>query len=166
MDKLEAAKELAKFHYSQILVGDEFIEQDDGAEPVRNMMFRIADAFEIKVPIQTFQPRPEDPKGPLPNHSKEWLSLEINTPEWTAWCEPNGGACPCWNDNYTGIAPMQLLDAIAWKHDIHSAMFGRGSAYRNKIGQLIKLFEEPEIVIDLSKGMVEVPLDNNKEVLQ
>ena len=74
MDKREAIDALAKLSYDRILVEDEYIVQDDGTPPVRNQMFSIAEAFKVKVPIETFQPNPNEPKGPLPNHSDECLS--------------------------------------------------------------------------------------------
>tara|TARA_R110000765_G_scaffold60927_1_gene117782 strand:+ start:522 stop:953 length:432 start_codon:yes stop_codon:yes gene_type:complete len=140
MDKREAIDALAKFGYDGILVEDEFITQTDGTQPVRNQMFNIADAFEIKVPIETFQPNPNEPKGPLPNHSDECTSK--TTSEWEEWA--SNGVCSCWEESYQGIAPMHLLEMVAQKYSVYSNKFGRGSAYREKIQKLKEIiYGEP-----------------------
>ena len=158
MDKTEAIKQLGKIHYSEILVGDEFVPQEDGSK-VRNQMFDIADAFEIKVPIETFQPDPHQPKGALPNHSKKCLGIEYESKAWEEWCKADNGVCPCWKESYTGIAPMYLLDRIAQKYNVYSTKFGRGSAYREKIQKLKEIIENKPIVLDLKNKMIQIPLD-------
>lgn len=138
MDKREAINALSKISYDRILVEDEYIVQDDGTPPVRNQMFSIADAFQVKVPIETFQPNPNEPKGPLPNHSDECLSKKES--EWEEWATDR--VCPCWGESYKGIAPMHLLDIVAQKYNVYSNKFGRGSAYREKIQKLKELINE------------------------
>jgi hypothetical protein len=53
---------------------------------------------------------------------------------------------------------MDVVDRIAQKYNIYSSQFGRGSAQREKLG-LLKEKVDNTITIDLSKDMVEIPLD-------
>ena len=146
MDKREAIDALQKeYHYSEILVGDEFIKQEDGTT-IRNKLYDIADAFGIKLPVVTFQPNPDEPKGPMPNHTQECLDKK----DWN-----NNTPCPCWKISYTGIAAMDVVSRIAQKYNIYSSKFGRGSAYREKLAKL-----KDSITIDLSKDMIEILLED------
>ena len=77
MDKKQALKELEQIHYAEILVEDEFIPLDDGTK-IKNKIFDIGDTFGIHIPITTFQPNPNYPKGPLPNHTEDCLTGDMN----------------------------------------------------------------------------------------
>jgi hypothetical protein len=149
MDKREAIEALQKeYHYSEILKEDEFIKQEDGTTQ-RNKIYDIADAFGIKLPVVTFQPDPNEPKGPMPNHTQECLDKK----DWN-----NTTPCACWKISYTGIAAMDVVSRIAQKYNIYSNKFGRGSAYRERLDSLKEKLKDT-ITIDLSKGMIEIPLD-------
>ena len=150
MDKRDAIDALQKeYHYSEILKEDEFIKQENGTIE-RNKIYDIADAFGIPLPVVTFQPNPDEPKGPLPNHTQECLDKK----DWN-----NTTPCPCWKISYTGIAVMDVVDRIAQLYDVYSSKFGRGSAQREKLG-LLKEKVDNTITIDLSKDMVEIPLED------
>ena len=168
MDKIEAIELLQKeYHYSEILVEDEFIKQPDGIT-VRNKIYDIADAFSIELPVITFQPDTNDPKGPMPNHTEECITNE----HWNSKTP-----CACWEISYTGIAVMDVVDRIAQLYNISSGKYGRGSAQREKLTLLHRMVEDivliepkydPEelvdvktgITIDLSKDWVEIPLED------
>ena len=173
MNKIEAIEALQKeYHYSEILVEDEFIKQEDGTIE-RNKLYDIADAFGIKLPVITFQPDPNEPKGPMPNHTEECLTNEN-------WRQET--PCACWEIGYTGIAVMDVVDRIGQLYDVYSGKFGRGSAQREKLGRLHELMtdmmeiprekleemakateaikEKTGITIDLSKDWVEIPLED------
>ena len=173
MNKLEAIEALQKeYHYSQILVEDEFIKQDDGTTE-RNKIYDIADAFGIDLPVITFQPDPNEPKGPMPNHTEECITNELWRKE---------APCACWGISYTGIAVMDVVNHIAQLYDIYSGKFGRGFAQREKLERLHQLMkdmmeipkekleemakaqeaikEKTGIKVDLSKDMVEIPLED------
>ena len=143
LNKLEAIEALQKeYHYSEILVEDEFIKQDDGTT-VRNKLYDIADAFGIDLPVITFQPDPNEPKGPLPNHTEECLTNEH-------WRKET--PCACWGISYTGIAVMDVVDSIAHLYDIYSGKFGRGSAQREKLGRLRELMKD---MMEIPRGTLE-----------
>jgi hypothetical protein len=166
MNKIEAIEALQKeYHYSEILVEDEFVKQEDGTT-VRNKLYDIADAFGIKLPVVTFQPDPNDPKGPMPNHTEECITNEN-------WRQES--PCACWEISYTGIAVMDVVDRIGQLYDVYSSKFGRGSAQREKLGQLHELItdmmeiprekleeivNEEAITIDTSKPMISIPLED------
>ena len=150
LTKLEAIKALQKeYHYSEILKGDEFIKQEDGTT-VRNKLYDIADAFGIKLPVITFQPDPDYPKGTLPNHTEECLTNK----NWRT-----DFPCACWGISYTGIAVMDVVHRIANKYDVHPGMMGRGVNYRAQLEQLKKKVEQETIHITTGK-MVSVPLND------
>ena len=164
MNKIEAIEALQKeYHYSEILKEDEFIKQEDGTIE-RNKIYDIADAFGIDLPVITFQPDPNEPKGPMPNHTEECITNELWRKE---------APCACWRISYTGIAVMDVVDRIGQLYDVYSGKFGRGSAQREKLGRLHELMtdmmeipkeklEEMDkaITIDLSKPMISIPLED------
>ena len=164
MNKLEAIEALQKeYHYSEILIGDEFIKQHDGTK-VRNKIYDIADAFGINMPVTTFHPHPSEPKGPMPNHTEECITNELWRKE---------APCACWGISYTGIAVMDVVNHIAQLYDIYSGKFGRGFAQREKLGRLHELMKDmmeipngkleemdKAITIDLSKPMINIPLED------
>ena len=145
LNKLEAIEALQKeYHYSEILVEDEFIKQDDGTT-VRNKIYDIADAFGINMPVTTFHPHPSEPKGPMPNHTEECITNELWRKE---------APCACWGISYTGIAVMDVVNHIAQLYDIYSSKFGRGFAQREKLERLRALM----------KDMVEIPRETLEEM--
>ena len=177
MNKIEAIEALQKeYHYSQILVEDEFIKQDDGTK-VRNKIYDIADAFGIDMPVTTFNPQPSDPKGPMPNHTEECnRRFNVGVEEWEMWNMESTGqknTCLCWGISYTGISVMDVVNHIAQLYDIYSGKFGRGFAQREKLGRLHELMKDmmeipngkleemdKAITIDLSKPMINIPLED------
>jgi len=166
MNKLEAIEALQKeYHYSEILKEDEFIKQEDGTIE-RNKIYDIVDAFGIDMPVITFQPDPNEPKGPMPNHTEECITNELWRKE---------APCACWGISYTGIAVMDVVDHIGQLYDVYSGKFGRGSAQREKLGKLHELMKdmmeiprkeldkmanEKAITIDTSKPMISIPLED------
>lgn len=131
MDKRQALKELEQIHYAEILVEDEFIPLDNGTK-IKNKIFDIGDTFGIHIPITTFQPNPNYPKGPLPNHTEDCLTGDMN------YDIP----CDCWNNSYTGISIMDVVDLIAHKNNIQVNMVGRGFKYREQLKQLQQLLDK------------------------
>ena len=166
MNKLEAIEALQKeYHYSEILVEDEFIKQKDGTIE-RNKIYDIVDAFGIDMPVVTFQPDPNEPKGPMPNHTEECITNKL----WSKKVP-----CPCWEISYTGIAVMDVVDRIGQLYDVYSSKFGRGFAQREKLGRLHELMKdmmeipredlnkmasEASITIDTSKPTISIPLED------
>ena len=179
MNKLEAFEALQKeYHYSEILIAHEFIKQEDGTIQ-RNKIYDIADAFSIDLPVITFQPDPNDPKGPMPNHTEECNSrFNVGVAEWEMWNMESTGqknTCLCWGISYTGISVMDVVNRIAQLYDIYSGKFGRGFAQREKLERLHQLMKdmmeipretldkmanEEAITIDTSKPMISIPLED------
>ena len=184
MNKIEAIEALQKeYHYSQILVEDEFIKQDDGTTE-RNKIYDIADAFNIDMPITTFHPHPSDPKGPMPNHTEECNErFNVGVAEWEMWNMESTGqknTCLCWGYSYTGIAVMDVVNHIGQLYNVYSGKFGRGFAQREKLERLHQLMtdmmeipkekleemakaeeaikEKTGIIVNLGKDWVSVPL--------
>ena len=161
LTKQEALEELKKLHYSEILMNEEFIEVK-GIQ-IQNTAYKIANAFNVKVPITTFQPDPRVIKGPMPNHRDECMNIwEKGTLQWKKWTKKETGKetiCPCWDDSYTGIAIMDLVNIIAAKYDIHTSMLGRGSNMRQQLKQLEEELVRERIEITTGKW-VEIPLTN------
>jgi len=157
----EALDELKNLHYSEILKKEEFIEVK--GIPVQNIAYKIANAFNVKVPITTFQPDFRVMKGPMPNHRDKCMEVwEKGMLYWKEWAKKETGkeaTCPCWEDSYTGIAIMDLVNIIAAKYDIHTSKLGRGSNMREQLKQLeVKLTSER---IEITTGKwVEIPLNN------
>ena len=168
MNKIEAIESLQKeYHYSDILVADEFVKREDGTIG-RNKIYDIIDAFGIAPPILTFQPDPNEPKGPMPNHTEECITNEL-------WRKEKDSPCACWGISYTGIAVMDVVNRIAHLYDVYSSKFGRGFAQREKLErlhelmsnmmeipreELDKMAKEKAITIDTSKPMISVPLED------
>ena len=146
LTKLEAIEALQKeYHYSDILVEEEFIKQDDGTT-VRNKLYDIADVFGIKLPITTFQPDPSQGKySPLPIHTEECITNKH-------WKEE--APCACWGISYTGIAVMDVVNCIARLYDIYSSKNGRGFAQREKLEKLHELMSH----------MMEIPRETLEEM--
>ena len=161
LTKQEALEELKNLHYAEILKGEEFIEVE--GIPTQNTAYKIANAFNVKVPITTFQPDPRVIKGPMPNHRDECMNIwEKGMLQWKKWAKEETGAeatCPCWEDSYTGIAIMDLVNIIAAKYDIHTSMLGRGSNMREQLKQLERELVHERIEITTGKW-VEIPLTN------